>query len=192
MIERTSDIEPREEILRSAAAAFSTAGVGATRMADIAAAAGMSAPALYHYFDNRDAIVEALLDYVVGESAAFATAAAGRPGPCTERLGALITQHIERLTSGPYDLWFVVGLTEAEGRRFTSVGRRAAQWRRAVSRLVSDGIEAGELGPIDIDLAVAAVSGLVYGAMQLRHGRGAVDAAAVADLAVRSLAIERT
>jgi AcrR family transcriptional regulator len=186
-VERTSDLEPREEILRHAAALFSTTGVGATRIADIAASVGMTAPAIYHYFDNLGAIVEALLSFVVEESAAYATAVANRPGPCADRLHSLIRQHVERLTSGPYDLWFVAGLSESEGRRHTAVRRRATQWRRAVSRLVANGIDAGEFCTVDVHLAVAVVSGVVYGALQLRHTRGAVDAGAVATLAVRAL-----
>jgi AcrR family transcriptional regulator len=165
--------------------------VSATRVADIASSVGVSSPAIYNWFANLDAIVEALLEYVVEESAAFATAVARRPGGCTERLHALITRHVERLTSGPYDLWFVAGLSETELRRFPSVGRRAAQWRRAVAHLVCEGIEAGEFEPLDTPFAVAAVSGLVYGALQLRHTHGTVDAAAVAEMAARSLAPRR-
>ena len=191
-VQRTSDLEPREEILRHAAVLFSTAGVSATRVADIASSVGVSSPAIYNWFGNLDAVVEALLEYVVVESAAFATAVARRPGGCMERLRALITRHVERLTSGPYDLWFVAGLSETELRRFPTVGRRASQWRRAVARLVRDGIETGEFEQIDTHFAVAAVSGLVYGALQLRHTHGTVDAAAVAEMAVRSLAPRRT
>jgi AcrR family transcriptional regulator len=190
-VERTSDLEPREEILRHAAARFSSAGVGATRVADIAASVGMTPPAIYHWFDNLDAILDALLSYVVDESAAFATAAASRPGPCAERLRSLIGQHVERLTAGPYDLWFVAGLSDAESRRSKAVGRKATQWRRAVARLVAEGVEAGELAPVDPDLAVAVVSGIVYGALQLRHARGVVDAEEVATLAVRALTADR-
>jgi AcrR family transcriptional regulator len=190
-VERTSDLEPREEILRHAAALFSTAGVGATRIADIAASVGMTPPAVYHWFDNLDAILEALLTYVVEESAAYATAAANGSGPCTERLRSLVHQHVERLTSGPYDLWFVAGLSDAESRRSRAVGRKAAQWRRAVARLVAEGVDAGDLRPVDPELAVAVVSGIVYGALQLRHARGDVDAAAVAALAVGALRPDR-
>jgi AcrR family transcriptional regulator len=186
-IERASHLEPREEILRHAAALFSTSGVGAVRVAHIAASVGVSPPAIYHYFANLDAIVEALLQYVVDESAAFATAAADGQGSCAERLASLVTQHVQRLTAGPYDLWFVAGLSESEGRRFRSVGRKATTWRRSVARLAREGIEAGEFAPIDVELAVASISGLVYGALQLRHQRGTVDAAEVARLAVRSL-----
>jgi AcrR family transcriptional regulator len=190
--ERRSDLEPREEILRAAAALFSTAGVSATRLSDVAAGVGVSPPALYHYFENLDAIVEALLEYVVADSAAFATVAAGRPGACADRLHALVEHHVERLTAGPYDLWFVAGLSEDESRRFASVGRRATQWRRAVAGLVNEGVERGEFAPIDSALAVAALSGLVYGALELRHRQGTVNASEVAALAVRALTISRS
>lgn len=123
-VERTSDLQPREEILRHAAALFSTAGVGATRIADIAVAVGMTPPAIYHYVDNLDAIVEALLGYVVDESAAYATAAANGPGPGAERLRSLVRQHVERLTSGPYGLWFVAGLSESRAAATPRSGAR--------------------------------------------------------------------
>lgn len=160
-------------------------------MAEIAADVGLSAPAVYHWFPNRDAIVEALLEYVVDESAAFATAAVSRAGSPSERLHALVHQHLDRLTSGPYDLWFVAGMSEQDSRRFETVGRKATQWRRAVVKLVEEGIDLGELAPIDPRMAVAAVSGLVYGALQLRHERGEVDASVVANLAVAALRTER-
>lgn len=181
---RATDLEPREEILQHAASLFSEQGVGATRLADIAASIGVSSPAIYHWFENIDAILAALLDYVVDESAAFATAAATAPGTPSARLHSLVRQHVERLTSGPYDLWFVAGLSSAESRRFAAVGRKATQWRRAVARLVAEGVDCGEFRPLDPSLALAAVSGLVYGALQLRHQHGTVDPEEVAHLAV--------
>ena len=147
----------------------------------------MSPPAIYYYFANLDAIVEALLDYVVDESAAFATAAASGQGSCAERLGSLVQHHVERLTAGPYDLWFVAGLSDADSGRFRAVNRRAAAWRSAVARLVQDGVAAGQLTCGDTKLAVAAVSGLVYGALELRHRGSPVDAAEVAAMAVAAL-----
>ena len=156
-------------------------------MADIAEAVGVTAPALYYHFANLDEIVEALLDYVVGESAVFATTMAELDGPPMERLHALVTQHVARLTAGPYDLWFVAGVVAAEPGRYASIGRRANQWRRAVAGLVAEGIAAGEVRDIDPAVAVAAVSGLVYGALQHHHVGAPVDAPLIADLAVRAL-----
>lgn len=182
-----STLPPREQILREAARLFSTRGVDGTRITDIAAAVGVTAPTIYYHFANLAAIVETLLTYVVDESAAFATATARRPGPCADRLAALVAQHVERLTRGPYDLWFVVGLTAEQAGRHPAVQRRATDWRRAVARLVREGMATGTFRPIDERLAVAAVSGLVYAALQLRHQQGTVDPAEIARLAVASL-----
>ena len=158
-----------------------------TRITDIARAVGITPPTIYYHFENLPAIVEALLTYVVDESAAFATAAARRSGPCADRLASLVTQHVERLTTGPYDLWFVVGLAEDDSHRYALVAERASDWRRAVAGLVTEGIERGEFRSLDTTLAVAAISGLVYAALQLRHQQGHVDPAEIACLAVASL-----
>jgi AcrR family transcriptional regulator len=182
-----SDLEPREEILVAAARLFSGRGIGAIRMADIARAVGVTPASIYYHFDNREAIVEALLEYVVDESAAFATASAGRPGPCAERLRELLHQHISRLASGPYDLWFVAGISGEDTGRFHSVSTKAVRWRRAVSRLVAEGAAAGEFAPVEPALAVSILSGIVYGALERRHRGGEVDAALVATLAVGAL-----
>jgi AcrR family transcriptional regulator len=161
--------------------------VPGTRLSDIAAAVGITPSTIYYHFENLAAIVEALLTYVVDESAAFATAAARGDGSCADRLAALVTQHVQRLTTGPYDVWFVVGLAEDPPHRHPAVSRKARQWRRAVARLVAEGIDRGELRPIDVTLAVAAVSGLVQAALELRHDGVAVDPAEIARLAVAAL-----
>jgi AcrR family transcriptional regulator len=185
----TSGLEPREEILREAARLFSTNGVAGTRITHIADAVGVSSSSVYYHFENINAIVEALLTYVVEESAAFATAAARQSGPSTERLHALITQHVERLTTGPYDLWFVVGPSPADSKQHPAVGKKAQEWRSAVEKLIREGVNASELRVIDPTFAVAAVMGLVYAALQLRHQGVVIDPTAVADLAVAALSL---
>jgi TetR/AcrR family transcriptional regulator len=180
--------EPREEILQHAARLFSANGVGATKMSDIASAVGVSAPTLYHHFENLDAIVEELLRYVVEESAAFATSVeAEHPGRPGERLASLIRQHIERLTRAPYDLWFVASLSDAETRRFTAVRQHATRWQHAVLKLAAEGARLGEFREVEPRLALAMVTGMVYGALQLRHESGEVDADEVARFVASSL-----
>ena len=115
---RGSDLEPREEILRHAARLFSAKGLGATRLADIAEAVGVRAPAIYYHFANLDAILSELLDYVVDESAAFATRSVAAGGTSSERLWGLVEHHVRRLAEGPYDLWFVAGMSDDDRARF--------------------------------------------------------------------------
>ncbi len=166
---RVSTLEPKEEILVAAARLFSRQGVGATRITDVAEAIGVSPPSIYYHFAGLDDIVRALLDYVVDKSAAFATASATGPGTPARRLHSLVAQHVERLITGPFDLWFVVGMRDADGHRYPSAARQARAWRNAVARVVADGTAAGQFHPVDPELAVAAVSGLVYAALQERH-----------------------
>jgi AcrR family transcriptional regulator len=182
-----SALEPKEEILVAAARLFSRQGIGATRITDVADAIGVSAPSIYYHFAGLDDIVRALLDYVVEESAAFATASAGGPGTPARRLHDLVAQHVGRLIAGPFDLWFVVGMRDADGSRYPSAAGQARSWRRAVARVVADGAAAGQFDPVDPELAVAAVSGLVYAALEERHRGRLVDPVDIADLAVRAL-----
>ncbi len=48
--------ERREQILTSALLLFSTKGLAATKVTDIATAAGMSQGLMYHYFDSKETI----------------------------------------------------------------------------------------------------------------------------------------
>jgi TetR/AcrR family transcriptional regulator, cholesterol catabolism regulator len=51
----------RQNILREAAGLFVERGVQAVSMREIAAAAGLSKPGLYYYFEDKDALVLAIL-----------------------------------------------------------------------------------------------------------------------------------
>lgn len=52
----------REEILTAAHGCFGRMGVHAARMGDIAEAAGLSAGALYRYFESKEALISALAE----------------------------------------------------------------------------------------------------------------------------------
>jgi AcrR family transcriptional regulator len=52
----------RNQILAAAAACFRRAGFRGASMADIAKAARMSPGHIYHYFENKEAIIEAVVD----------------------------------------------------------------------------------------------------------------------------------
>jgi TetR/AcrR family transcriptional repressor of uid operon len=52
----------RQQILRAATACFARRGFHQTRTAEICAEAGMSPGNLFHYFDSKEAIIEALVE----------------------------------------------------------------------------------------------------------------------------------
>jgi AcrR family transcriptional regulator len=51
----------RDEIIAAAQALFESQGLDATTMADIAAAAGISAPTVFNYFGSKDGVLIALI-----------------------------------------------------------------------------------------------------------------------------------
>lgn len=57
-----SDLETRDRILASALALFARRGYAATSIQDIVAAAHVTKPALYYYFDSKAALYQAIVD----------------------------------------------------------------------------------------------------------------------------------
>jgi TetR/AcrR family transcriptional regulator, cholesterol catabolism regulator len=58
---RQGTVNTRDRILDAAASVLSEQGYAATRLTDIAALAGLRAPAMYHYFASRDELVMEVL-----------------------------------------------------------------------------------------------------------------------------------
>ena len=95
---RTSpDNDTRERILAAAAAVLSENGYAAARLSDISERASLRAPAVYYYFDSRDALFHevmaagqrSLLDYVTQALAALPE----RTSPL-ERLDCAVEAHL--------------------------------------------------------------------------------------------------
>ncbi len=57
----------RDQILNAAMKLFTEKGFHASSMAELAKEAGMSVGHIYHYFENKDAIIEAIVDKDVAE-----------------------------------------------------------------------------------------------------------------------------
>lgn len=61
---RLAPAERRAQLVGAALSAFARRGLGATRHADVAAAAHVSLPAVFHYFPTREDLVGAVLDEI--------------------------------------------------------------------------------------------------------------------------------
>jgi len=61
---RLAPAERRAQLVAAAVSVFARRGLGASRHADVAAAAAVSLPAVFHYFPTREDLVRAVLDEV--------------------------------------------------------------------------------------------------------------------------------
>ena len=89
--------DTRERIYRTALTLFRERGFDATTMRDIAAAAGMSLGAAYHYFPGKDAIVLAYYDRVSLEHARQVAEQARSPRKLADRLSIAFQSKLEIL-----------------------------------------------------------------------------------------------
>ena len=91
---RESVLEPRQEILRTAARLFQQQGYDGTSMNDVAAALKLSKGGLYHHFQSKDEILFNLMSHAMDITEERVIAPVKSiPNP-EERLRALIRLHI--------------------------------------------------------------------------------------------------
>jgi AcrR family transcriptional regulator len=162
----------RDAILESAANAFNAAGPAAARMEDIAAGAGIAVGTLYNYFQDRQALVAAVLQSrtqglldALDETTAGLAASTDRGAAGFEaglrRFVATLTGHCE---ANRALMLTVIDEGLHHGVDASAVNRQhtvATQLMARAGRLLSLGIEAGVLRRADASLYAAMLLGMV-------------------------------
>lgn len=148
----------RATILDAALTKFSAYGVAKTSMADIATEAGMSRPALYQYFDDKEDILVALLVRILGEAGDRAIEAIDQPGSLSDRLDGFLQRWFG-------DLLAQLRATEHGTDLIEVKTRRAAPTVDAITRRVRNAATA-QLGAVEadhlVDLLMLAPAGLKH------------------------------
>jgi TetR/AcrR family transcriptional regulator, cholesterol catabolism regulator len=96
---REALIEPRQEILRTAARLFQERGYDATSMNDVAAALKLSKGGLYHHFQSKDEILFHIMSHAMDITEERVINPVRRMDGAEERLRELIRLHIEVVLS---------------------------------------------------------------------------------------------
>jgi len=96
---RETTIEPRQEILRTAARLFQQQGYDATSMNDVAAALRLSKGGLYHHFQSKDEILFHILSHAMDITEEQVINVVRKVEGAEQRLRTLIRLHIEVVLS---------------------------------------------------------------------------------------------
>ncbi len=183
----------RERILAAAAAVLSEKGYAATRLTDIADVAELRAPAVYYYFDSREALVAEVM--VVGQqwvrrhvTDALATLDAGATG--LDRICAAVDAHL-RVELELSD--FATAVTRNAGQLpkdiRATVAKESAEYHAIWRKLFVQGQADGSVRS-DIDLGTVRM--LIIGALNWApewwsaEGQPIDDLIAVAQTFIRS------
>lgn len=155
------DDEKRARVLEAAMAKFSAYGFARTSMADIAGAAGMSRPALYQYYRNKEEIFREMLADVLGTAADKALSALDAEADLPSQLDGFLQRWSGDLTEQFRSTEHGAELVEAKMGHakpvFETVNRRV---RNAVVRRLE--AVAGKQAEVLADLLLLSPLGFKY------------------------------
>ncbi len=175
--ERIKD-ERREQILRAARGLFARKGLAATKIADIAVAAGMSHGLVYHYFPSKEAVYAAIVERALQGAARVTATALERPGSPWDRLRWVCDQMLAGVRDAPeYTLIIIQALvSEAIPEELQAALRRhGSQPFPNLLALVRQGQEAGQVvagDPEELTVTyLATIQGLAISGLAGEEGR---------------------
>ena len=152
-----------DEVLDAAVHLFMERGFAATRVDDIAAAAGISKGAVYQYFPTKQAIFEALVRRAVGPLVdEAATAAASRTDDPAKVIAGLVQAIAARLKDPTRAAIPLLVIAEAASFPELAEFYRKEVIARAVtsfSALFEEGVACGQLRPVHNAVAMRCVMG---------------------------------
>ncbi len=147
-----------EAILQAALELMEQRGYHATSMRDIAAAVDVRAAGIYHWFENKEAILVKLQDDFMHELTAEVVDAVARQSTPEARLAAAVRAHVR--FHGLHTRAAFVTDSEiralSEGNRAALIAKRDAYQQRFVG-LIEDGVAAGAFTVPDVRVAAFAL-----------------------------------
>ena len=177
---RETTIEPRQEILRTAARLFQQQGYDATSMNDVAAALRLSKGGLYHHFQSKDEILFHILSHAMDITEEQVINVVRKVEGAEQRLRTLIRLHIEVVLSAE-DREITVMLHENHPlppalRR--KINARKKDYVHFVENLIADvQRQRSSLSPVTPRAAAFALLGMINWLYQWHKPEGALTGA---------------
>jgi AcrR family transcriptional regulator len=159
----------RNAILDAAEEVFAERGFHGARIQDIAERARIAVGTVYNHFSQKDDVLSALLEERSGGLLAQAAAAPGDPKPFRARLEARLVRMLEYVDR--HRAFFAIANEHgifagaaSPGARSSEQSRQKIERFRGVFRgIVEEGIDAGDLEPLDPDMLARFLGGTMRG-----------------------------
>lgn len=151
----------KEAILDAAAPLFVRRGFSATSLDNVAGALGLTRPAVYHYFRDKNEILLAIVERTFANLIAEARIVARGEGSVLERLESIFSLHTTRVAADPQAIFLIVTqAAELSPAARASLKRRQHGYEKILLDLVEQGIAQGEISPCDPGVVVKAMVSL--------------------------------
>lgn len=139
----------KAQILAAAAQVFVRDGLDAARMEDIAQQAGLSVGGVYWYFKGKEAVVQALLEELFDADLRGLRGVVAAEGSVRERLAAYVrTSLVETAPRSPLsnELYSLATRNAAARAHLLAY---LGEFQRLLAGLIQQGIDRGEIRPVD-------------------------------------------
>ena len=135
----------KPQILRAAAEVITERGLTATRIADVAARAGTSAPAVLYWFETRERL---LTEALIADENLFAEQLDALLEPLESAREQLLALLEKTVSDGDLSLWIELWARSLHDLESREERRRLdLAWRERIASIVRAGQEAGEFEP---------------------------------------------
>ncbi|MEU6464288.1 TetR/AcrR family transcriptional regulator [Streptomyces sp. NPDC046976] len=194
---RLSVAERQGELLRAAVEQIEARGVAAVRIADVAAALGVSNALVLYHFSTKEKLVAAAFAHAAEDDLAHLRKLLGRRTTALRRLRAAVRWYAPTGQAKGWRLWiegWAVALREPALREVTrDLDRR---WKAALAEVIAEGVGTGEFSCPDPQATALRLTALLDGlAVQLTSYPGSVPRARaqewVDEALARELGVER-
>jgi AcrR family transcriptional regulator len=156
----------RDQMLAAAAGLIAERGFSDTRIADVASRVGASPALVIYYFGTKDSLLTEALRWSERSFYAAVEEMLTEVTSLEKRLDALVASVLPDVHEQHADwgLWFDLWV---QAFRHPEVKKDRVdldeQWRDLVSRVVREGIEAGEVGAVDVEVFTVTWAALLDG-----------------------------
>ncbi|MFF4655563.1 TetR/AcrR family transcriptional regulator [Streptomyces sp. NPDC001381] len=176
---RLSVAERREELLRAAIEQIEARGVAAVRIADVAAALGVSNALVLYHFSTKEKLVAEAFAYAAEGDLAQLRRLLGRRTTALRRLRSAVRWYAPTGQAKGWRLWiegWAVSLREPALREVARDLDR--KWKSALTEVITEGVTAGEFTCPDPTATALRLTALLDGlAVQLTSYGGTVSRA---------------
>jgi len=172
----------RQFIIEKTAPIFNRKGFAGTSLTDLTEATGLTKGSIYGNFENKDAVAAASFDYNYGRIASYVKSRYEEKTSAIEKLLVYPEMHRDLFSLSILDGGCPILNTAIEADDTHPQLREKAihalgQWRRAIEKIISDGIELGEIRPqTDAAKFATLMISLTEGALMQAKLTGKTDA----------------
>ncbi|MDT9686101.1 TetR family transcriptional regulator C-terminal domain-containing protein [Streptomyces sp. TRM76323] len=161
---RLSAAERREELLRATVAQIEARGMAAVRVADVAAALGVSGALVLYHFSTKEKLVAAAFAHAAEGDLAELRRVLDRRAPAARRLRAAVRWYVPGRRTRGWRLWIECWAAAPRERALREVAARLdRQWRAALAEVFAQGAAAGEFRCPDPEGAAGRLTALLDG-----------------------------